>query len=184
MQFPLPILAFGPDFKERLECAICFALIETGRHRLKVLTENLILEEIGHAPVPSGGRHGISDAELRAVLLGCKFSGFNYPETYRQVSTWYGRHATVRELSGQVAHSWTHRSFGTHIQRHDLAGPRRQRGQLSPVLRAQCRQCGHRKQALQRRDHRQDEGGNAWVCWKQGVIRQGWRIAQVRGVPY
>ena len=62
---------------------------------MKVLTEKLILEEISNAPAPSGARHGVSDAELRAVLLGCKFCGFNYPETYAQVSAWYGRHEQV-----------------------------------------------------------------------------------------
>jgi hypothetical protein len=38
LQFPLPLLAYGPTVPDRLETVICHATFTTGQHRLKVLT--------------------------------------------------------------------------------------------------------------------------------------------------
>jgi hypothetical protein len=80
LQFPLPLLAFGKNQRERLDTAIIYATFTTGQHRLKVLSPPQIAEELNGMKLP---RHSgeITDEQIRVFALGGKFCGINSPDT-------------------------------------------------------------------------------------------------------
>jgi hypothetical protein len=80
LQFPLPLLAYGPTVPDRLETVICHATFTTGQHRLKVLTPELVMRELGpmtNIPRPS---KKLAAEDINAMALGCNFCSINRPE--------------------------------------------------------------------------------------------------------
>ena len=80
LQFPLPLLAYGSTVPDRLETVICHATFTTGQHRLKVLTPELVMRELGPMiNIPRPSKKLVAE-DIKAMVLGCLFCGINRPE--------------------------------------------------------------------------------------------------------
>jgi hypothetical protein len=80
LQFPLPLLAYGPDYNQRLEMAITFACFTTGQHLRRVLSREMVLKELGPmTDIPRPSKR-LAAEEIEAVALGCNFCGIMLPD--------------------------------------------------------------------------------------------------------
>ncbi len=88
LQFPLPLLAYGPTVHDRLETAIIHATISTGKHRLEVLTPALIEKELAGLEIPKH-RAGVNAEHVKIQILGCQFCGITAPERVSAVEYFF-----------------------------------------------------------------------------------------------
>ncbi len=87
LQFPLPLLAYEKTPHARLDAAITYAAICTGRNRFKVLSPTQAAQELIGSP-PLTASNGVSADEIKAILLGCKYCGVVAPKTKSQANYW------------------------------------------------------------------------------------------------